>query len=609
MNRLKTFSLLFFLQLICLHALGQDLRISASVNQNNITDKDVLIFSVTLEGISDFPEVPPPESPDFVLISGPSQSSSIQIINGKMSASKTVSWQIAPTRAGKLTINPISIKYRGKIYSTEPVIVNVTASAPTQPRSAPPSGTPDKQVTPSSGEEVFLKAVVPKTTIYMGEELIVSFDLYFKNVRTFGRKKLPDAQGFWKEELDAPTQPTITNETVNGVAYRKATIQQIALFATTTGELTIDPMVVDCEVIQPSQRRSIFDDFFGGSFFDDPMFSKTKIVTVQSEPIKIRVRPLPESGQPASFIGAVGQFKIESKIDTLQVKQDQALTLQYKISGSGNINAIKLPPPSLPNSVEVFEPKIEKKIDKSSGSIKGSVTYEYVLIPRRPGLLTVPAIWFSYFDPQTETYRTISTSSFKVKIVGSEDMLSDRSVGLSKTEVSLLGQDIRFIMRENPVWRKSGQTVFSEFWFWLINGFSVLVIIGAITLRWWTEKMESNLTFARRRQAWSKWQNRLRTLQKMADNVVGEDFYAQLSQAVNGYIADRLGLPLAGLGPKEIEQELRRYAIDSELITKTVKLLEKLDEIRFLPGMIIADDPKEMLSSSREIVSALSKVI
>ncbi|HPY00035.1 MAG TPA: BatD family protein, partial [Candidatus Marinimicrobia bacterium] len=237
------------------------------------------------------------------------------------------------------------------------------------------------------------------------------------------------------------------------------------------------------------------------------------------------------------------------------------------------------------------------------------VTYEYVLIPRRPGLLTVPAIWFSYFDPKNETYRTISTSSYKVKVVGSEDMLSDRSVGLSKTEVSLLGQDIRFIMRENPGWHKSGQTVFSEFWFWLINGFSVLVIIGAITLRWWTEKMESNLTFARRRQAWSKWQNRLRTLQKMADNVVGEDFYAQLSQAVNGYIADRLGLPLAGLGPKEIEQELRQYAIDSELITKTVKLLEKLDEIRFLPGMIIADDPKELLSSSREIVSALSKVI
>jgi len=464
-------------------------------------------------------------------------------------------------------------------------------------------------VTPSSGEEVFLKAVVPKTTIYMGEELIVSFDLYFKNVRTFGRKKLPDAQGFWREELEAPTQPAITNETVNGVAYRKATIQQIALFATTTGELTIDPMVVDCEVIQPSQRRSIFDDFFGGSFFDDPMFSKTKIVTVQSEPIKIRVKPLPESGQPASFNGAVGQFKIESKIDTLQVKQDQALTLQYKISGSGNINSIKLPPPSLPNSVEVFEPKIEKKIDKSSGSVKGSVTYEYVLIPRRPGLLTVPAIWFSYFDPKTETYRTISTSSFKVKVVGSEDMLSERSVGLNKTEVSLLGQDIRFIMRENPVWRKSGKTVFSEYWFWLINGFSVLVIIGAITLRWWTEKMESNLTFARRRQAWSKWQNRLRTLQKMTDNVVGEDFYAQLSQAVNGYIADRLGLPLAGLGPKEIEQELRRHAIDSELITKTVKLLEKLDEIRFLPGMIIAEDPKEMLSTSSEIVSALSKVI
>lgn len=612
----KKLALIILLVLSVATAFAEDINFSASVNKNVVSDKDILVYTVTIEGVRDFPDVPPPESPDFVLITGPSQSSSIQIINGQMSASKTVTWQIAPTRTGKLTINPVSIKYRGKTYSTEAVTVTVTTSVSGQSRSQ--SRTPAQPAQPAPGqsadnrrEEVFLKAVVPQITVYKGEELIVSFDLYFRNnVRTYGRKKLPDAQGFWIEEFPASGQPTITNETVNGVAYRKATVQQIALFATKTGELTIDPMVVDCEVVQTNQRRrSVFDDFFDDSFFNDPLFQSSKVLTFQSEPLRIRVKPLPENGQPSSFSGAVGQFSIDCSIDTLQTQQDQALTLRYKISGSGNINSLKLPPLNLPNSVEVFEPKINKNIDNSRGTIRGSVTYEYVLIPRQPGLLTIPAMTFSYFDPKAEAYRTLTARSFEVRVSSNDNSQAGQGSGLSKEEISLLGQDIRFIMRESPVWHKTGSTVLGEFWFWLTNVLSLLVLIGAASLRWWTDKLETNLAFARRRKAWPKVQSRLRSLQEMTTGEAGMDFYTQFNQALIGYIADRLTLPLAGLGPKEIEPALRKRGIDSELISKVINLLVRLDEIRFLPGMAAEEKPAELLAVGRELLTNLSKVI
>jgi hypothetical protein len=615
--QIRKFAMIFFLTLFVKGGYAEELNLSASVNKNVISDRDILIYSVNIEGTRDFPDVPPPESPDFVMISGPSQSSSIQIINGQMSASKTISWQIAPTRTGKLTIPPVSVKYRGKTYTTEAICVTVTTAASGQSRSQTRPSTPAQTPQPptsknadSQDEEVFLKASAPQTTVYIGEQILVSFDLYFKNVRTYGRKKLPEAQGFWIEEIPAPGQPVITNTTVNGVSYRKATVQQLALFATTTGELTIDPMVVDCEVVQVNQRRrSMFDDFFNDSFFNDPLFQSSKVVTVQSQPLKIRVKSLPENGQPASFTGAVGQFVIESSLDTLQTQQDQALTLRYKISGTGNINALKLPPLNLPNSVEIFDPKIDKKIDNSHGTVRGSITYEYVIIPRRPGQFNIPALAFSYFDPRAESYRTQTARGYNVRVGSNANAQPGSATGLSKEEISLLGQDIRFIMREKPTWRMSDRTVFGEPWFWLLNVFSLLVLCGSVILRWWTDKLETNLAFARRRKAWSKVQGRLKNLQEMLNGNVRMDFYSQLNQALTGYIADRLSLPLAGLGPKEIESALQKRNTNAELVTKVVALLIRLDEIRFLPGMEVAEKPDDLLTTVREILTNLSKVI
>jgi len=609
---LRVPGLLAILYVLTVLSHAQDIKVSASVNRTTATDRDVLLFSVTIDGTTDFPEVPPPESPDFVVISGPSMSSSIQIINGQVSATKNITWQIAPTRTGRLTIQPLKMVYRGKTYTTEPITVTVTAS---QGKSTPPPASqPSPQTTQrDSGQdkEVFLKAVLPKTSIYKGEELDVAFDLYYRNIRNLQLKKMPDAQGFWIEQFPDNSNPPITSAVVNGIQYRKATIKEIALFPNTTGVLTLDPLVLDCEVLIPAQRRrSIFDDFFDDSFFNDPFFGgSSRIITVRSDAVKIYVKPLPENGRPASFTGAVGRFQLESTIDTLVTTQNQALTLRYTITGSGNISTLKLPAIDFPNALEVFEPKINKQIDNKSKPIRGSVTWEYVMIPRRAGTISIPAVVFSYFDPQAEAYRTLTSRSFSIKVNPSSELALGQTDNWRKEEISLLGQDIRFIMRNPGKFYSKSATLFNSFWFWLFNGFSVVMIAGTFLRRWWLTKISTNQALVRRYQAATKVQQKFKKIDQLLAEGMREESFSQIYSAVTGFIADRLNLPAAGIGTREIENALAVRKINPDLVTAVTSFLSRLDEIRFLPQNHEDEQCADYLTEARRLVELLAKEI
>ena len=603
---------LFMLNLVLL---ARDLTVSAAVDRNRINLDEVISFTVTIEGTSDFPDVAPPQSDGFVIISGPSQSSSIQIVNGAMSASKTIQWRLAPTRTGEQTIRPIDIKYRRKTYSTNAIIVVVNdanVQAVKSPRSQAQGSGQGSSKSPSAGSapgELFLKAEVPKTTIYKGEELPVSFNLYFQNVRNYAPQKLPDAKGFWTELFPEKRNPTISTETINGVAYKKATLRRLALFPTTTGDLTIDPMQISCEVPAPTQRRrSVFDDFFNDSFFSDP-FAGTKTVQIQSEPLKIRVRELPETGKPAGFNGAVGNYVIESSIDTLQTHQNQALTLRYSISGSGNINAVKLSALELPSNVEIFEPKVERRVNNQGRSIRGSISYEYVLIPRTSGRLRIPALNFSFFDPVNGRYQTSTAKGYavNVKAVDQADIAS--SAGFRKEEISLLGSDIRFISRDDPHWRPIGSSVFKRVWFWFFNLIALGLITGSSGFRWWMEKMAGNTLFSRRRRALSRAQQLLKEVQMDIDQEQTDTVCGKLDRSLSGFIADRLGLAPSGVGTREIQTALRTNRVVPELIETVATILNELEQFRFLPGSLNTEDYKRLSERVDELLQKLIKVV
>jgi hypothetical protein len=593
---------------------AKDIKISAYVDRNTIDLDDTITFTVKIDGTGNLPDVPPPESDGFVVISGPSQSSSIQIINGKITAFKTVQWQLAPTRSGAQEIKPITIKFRRKRYKTPAIHVTVNdrqkSSKSSRSGNVPAPQTVSPYPQQNNKNNVFLKTRVSKKTLYKGEELIVSFDLYYQNVRTYAPQKLPDAKGFWTEQFPENRNPPIETVVVDGIAYKKATIRRLALFPTTTGELLIDPMIINCEIVVPRQRRrSVFDDFFDDSFFTDPLLGSTKVVEVQSDPVTVNVIDLPVEGKPDEFSGGVGSFSIESSIDTLQIKQDQALTLRYKISGSGNINGIKLPTPQFPANVEVFEPKIERLVNNKGKSIRGSVSCEYVIIPRSSGELHIPALTLNYFDPNRKRYQSKSAPGFNVTVQPNEQFSIARSADFRKEEISLLGTDIRFIMRESSKWQKIGSTVFNQFWFWMLNVISLSIIGASLAFRWWMDKLENNSMFARRRRALSKTMASLKALE--SEMVAGkyETVCDRLDRILTGFIADKIGLPVSGVGAKEISTALSDKKIDPTIIKSVETVLKELEQYRFLPGDPEKQKIRKLVGRVNDLVTQLNKVL
>ena len=302
---------------------------------------------------------------------------------------------LAPKKEGLFIIKPASIEYRGKLYKSDSIKINVTKTGRTDPITSKSSKRPG-----INGEvSTFLVAKSDKEKIYKGEQVTVTYRIYIKvKLVNFNTPSLPEAIGFWIEEIPQPNQLLVEEEVVDGVRYTTAIVAKFALFPTRSGELTLDPLPLDYkERVRRRRRNSIFDDFFEGSFLGG--FKNRRVI---SNELKIEVLPLPDRGKPADFSGAVGQFDLSAEIVEQDAKVNDAITLRVKISGEGNIKYVKLPNINFPDEVEVFEPEISQESLIKRGRISGVKKFEYVLIPRKSGRIEVGRISLSSFDPKSQ---------------------------------------------------------------------------------------------------------------------------------------------------------------------------------------------------------------
>ncbi len=240
---------------------------------------------------------------------------------------------------------------------------------------------------------------------------------------------------------------------------------------------------------------------------------------------------------------------------------------------------------------------------------QGSFTYEYVLIPRRPGAINLPAIVFSYFDPGSESYRTLTSRAYTIRVEPSEDQVYHQGESWQKEEVTLLGQDIRYIMRPTSRLYPLGQSVFQAYWFYLMNGLTLLLLGAVVARNWFIKKARTDQTFLRRFSANTRAQQRFKMLEKSLANGADDQFYTQVYVLLTNFIADRINLPPAGIGVREIIQALEQKSVAPELISSIAQFLNRLDEIRFLPTAPDNTQPEPILNEARHLFNQLSKVI
>lgn len=602
MMKKKTLFLLLFILFAGLTARADDVRFSMSApNAVELGSQFRLSFVLNTQGDN----LKLPELNDFDVLMGPStsNSTSIQMINGKTTRSVTFSYTyiLQAKKEGKFTIQPATIEADGKTYTSNSVTIQVVKGS-----SKPAGGGVDKPAAKPGqidSKDLFVNVDLSRKSVYKGEHLLATIKIYSRvNLSGFDDIELPNFEGFWSQDIDIPQQISLHREAYKGEIYNVGTLKKTILFPQQTGNITIKPVKIVALVRQRIQQpQSVFDDFFD-------QFSTVK-ATVLSQPVTVHVKSLPQA--PANYSGGVGNFSLESSITATDVKANDAVTLKLKISGNGNLKLIDAPKVDFPADFDTYDPKNSSDYKATENGLVGSTSFEYLVIPRHAGDFTIPAVNFVYFNPATGRYVTKTTKSYDLHVEkGSGDQSNTVvSTGVSKEDVKFLGKDIRYIKTDNNQLFQRNDTFFGSVNFYLIylGGAFLVLIFYLFNMKRIREN--ANLARVKNRKASKVAMKHLKVARGVLKQNDAEKFYEAVTRAFWGYLSDKLTIPVADLNKERAAEALLERSVSQELVDRFIETLDTCEFARFAPGGGTTTAMNEMYGKAVEVMSRMEKEI
>lgn len=567
-------------------------------------DQVRLVFTVNSQDIKDFRA---PSIKGFDVLMGPSRSqqSSIQIINGKRTSNSSTAFTyiLLAGNPGTYTIPAASVEVNGEKVFSNAISIKVLPQDQTSGNSGNNGGgsasSSRSQAAGSriSANDLFITATASKTTVHEQEAILLTYKVYtVVNLRQlYG--KMPDLKGFHTQEVELPQQKTFTLEHYKGRNYNTTVWSQYVLFPQQTGKLEIPSITFDGVVAQQTISDDPFDAFFNGGGYVEV---KKKITTPK---VVINVQPLP--AKPAGFSGAVGEFKLASS----DVKTNDAVTIKLTLSGTGNMKLIGTPEVKFPQDFEIYDPKVTDDYKLTNSGLTGTKTFEYLAIPRHAGNFTIPAIEFTYFDLKSNSYKTLKTEAYNLKVAkgqgNADQVISDFT---NKESVKMLGKDIRFIKLGDSSLRPKGDFFFGTVGYYLCYLIPLLLfVVFAVIYR---QKALENANVAKVK---TKKANKVATRRmKLAGKLLAEnkknEFYDEVLKALWGYISDKLSIPVSQLSKDNIEAELTNYGVQEALIAEFIGVLNECEYARYAPGNE-NEAMDKVYSASVEVISKMENSI
>ena len=587
-------------------------------------------FQVVFEANAEGKHFTAPSFEGFNVLGGPftSTSSSVQIVNGAVSRTtkNTYTFALQAAQEGSFRIGSASLTVKGNKVTSEPFEIKVI---PDDGSNASSSGyssgggnssqgrssqnTNDPQV---SGKDLFLKVIPSKRSAYVGEQIVLNYRLYTKvPVSSLSVEKAPSYAGFWTKDITDNNGGSLRQsyETVNGVEYTTAEIQKVIVVPQRAGSLNLDPMTIECvaQIRTQNNSRQSNDPF--DIFFNDPFFNRN-ITNVRKElscsNLTIDVKNLPDNGKPASFAGAVGNYNFKSDIDKTQLRTNEAFTLTLTVSGTGNIELLQMPEPTFPPDFEVYDPKITTSTSNGANGMSGTKKAEYLVIPRRAGNFDLASIAFSYFNPSNGTYTTLQSDAYSIQVEkGAGGEGGEGSIYASNQEgIKYLGSDIRHIMTGDPRLKPVHSAFFATIPYFIILLAMLLVFIILLAVSKKREELKQDNAANRNRKADKVARGRLKNANQYLNTKDQDKFYVEMSQALWGYIADKLGIERSKLSMDTVSEAMRGKNVPDDLTQQFVDTLNSCEFARFAPGNA-EEKMDDLYRRGIEVITKAEKVL
>ncbi len=511
----------------------------------------------------------PPDFNNFLVVSGPQQSVNRSWVNGVSSFSKTYTYFLTPKSKGVLRIGQAQITINGEVYKTSPVEVQVT-EAVKKPND------PDN-IDYLTDENIHLIAEISNNSPYLNEGISVVYKLYFRNpisINDVQELESPTYGDFWSSKINIGRIQVDPRGQYKGEPYNEVVWQKVVLYPQKSGKLTIEPLTLNLQLSVPSNRR----DLFGRRIL------KQGQKTITSGRRTLNVKPLPTSGQPENFTGAVGQFDFDVILSKDALKASESFQAKIKVSGKGNLNLFQLPEINVPNTLEVYEPERKETIKTTLSGTEGTVEENYTIVPQYQGKYPIPPVAFSYFDPKAKNYKTVRSQELLVDVYeGPTSGMTNTSPVPTSTRTPLTASEgaFRFIQLETdfkPVITKAFW-MSKRFWLLFILPF-VLLLLGYYINRFVIQKSKDSAS-NKQRLAEKLAKKYLSSAKKTFRNQVA--FYEALERALHNYLKAKLKIETIELSKTKIAELLENKKVDKVIATEFIAVIENCERARYAP--------------------------
>ena len=563
----KTFLIVFLLLTGIVPTIAQEVSFQAKLSKRSLGLNERLRVDFIMNKNGD--NFTPPNFTGFRVVGGPNQSISNSWVNGKRSFSKTYTYFLTPTRKGALTIAQATIKIAGETYKTTPQKITVTEAVevPRDPNS------PEYLI----DDNLHLVAEISNTQPYLNEAITVVYKLYFRNPLRISDGRAvenPKFADFWSHNIDI-AQLKVEDGTYKGEPYNMVIWKKSVLYPQKTGKLSLEPLSLNLVIDLPSNRR----DFFGNRILQQ----SNRTVTAGRR--TINVKPLPETGKPANFFGAVGQFNFDALLNKKSLKASESFEIKLKVSGTGNLKLFNIPALVLPNTLEIFEPEHIENVKTNLLGMQGSIEDNYTVVPRFQGKYPIPPLSFSYFDPKKQQYFTLRSSEQIVDVFGgplSNNSSLSKNPTLSNPLITDTDESFRFIKL-----RPNLQPIVQEK-FWKSKLFYGLMVAPLLLLIAFILLMQRN-----RRVSGDVEGSRLRLANRLSKKYLGEAkknltdkplFYDALERALYNYLKSRLKISTDDFSKEKISEILADKNLNRDEIKSFIDLLENCEAARYAPA-------------------------
>ena len=549
----------------------------AYLSQNEVPLNREVVLNVEVSGAQSLDQEPVlPDLSPFATFLGSSTSSAMQVVNGRTLMSLTVQYRFQAKAEGTFEIGPISVLAGGQNLRTDPLTIRIIDGPATTSRSGRPGA--NGTVAP---EDLFVTATTSEPRVYVDEAIIVEYRIFTRvDVDAYNIARQPVTTGFWVEELGDP-QAQVEQVVRDGLQYASAVVRRVALFPTSAGTKTLEPLTLETQVRVQRRSRSPFGNPFG-DVFGSSLFGSRVPVVVGSNPVTIEVVPLP-AGQPDAFTGLVGRLEVSASIDRTDTETNDALTYRLEVSGTGNIRTLPEPELGFPSDVEVYPPDVTQRVESTEDGVRGTKIFEYVIVPRAPGRVTIPAVELAYFDVDAGTYAVAASDPITLAVAGDPVTTPAGPSGRLRAGIDLERQDIRFIRIAMPRFSQVGGSLVGSVGFWAIVLVPMIAAAGAGAARRHQDRLTGDVAYARRRRASRLAKQRLARAESLCAPDRHQEFHAEVGRALQGFLGDKLNLAEAGLIRDEIRAQLVLRGVAVEVIAAYLGCLEDCDRQRFAP--------------------------